>query len=125
MEDGGGIGVRMKAGLAAGVRGWRRWWGPVTVQFILLGGLYFVAYDYTATVTETVRAGTTTTRTSRRSSSGSSAGSVVKWTGGYEDDTAWDDQIAEAWKTTVPPVVDYLLRLLFAVLAIAVKLRVV
>lgn len=122
MEDGGGIGARMKAGLAAGVSGWRRWWLPVTIQFVLLGGLYFVAYDYTATVE--ISGGSHFSRSSM-SRSGWSAGSVVKWTGGYEDGTAWDDKVAEAWMSTVPPVTGYLLTLFFAVLAIAVKLRIV
>jgi hypothetical protein len=47
------------------------------------------------------------------------------WTGGYENECRWYDNLMEAAEAPPLPLISSLLGMLFAVLAIAVKLRIV
>jgi hypothetical protein len=107
------------AALAQGIRvSWRRkgrWWLPVVVQMILLGWLTFIHVSYTSSP----RPGTLTTQTRTNwQVSGF-------WMGGYEDNFRWYTDLMKAVEAEPLPPISSLLELLFAVLAIVVKLRIV
>jgi hypothetical protein len=95
----------------------RHWWLPVVAQMILLGWATFIHVKF-----------------STSSSSGSQLiihtqektkwGVNGFWTGGYQDDCRWYADLMKAVEAEPLPLVTTLLALLFAVLAIAVKVRI-
>jgi hypothetical protein len=102
-------------GFRAGWSGKRRWWYVVVVQMLLLGWVTFLSVSFTTSTGP----GSFTTRSNTNWSVNGF------WTGGYEDNCRWYGAAAAIYETqTLPPVVT-LLGIVFAVLAVAVKLRVV
>jgi hypothetical protein len=93
----------------------RRWWYVVVVQVLLLGGVTFVSVSFT---TSTGPGNFTSKNNTNWSVNGF-------WTGGYEDSCRWYGAAAAAYETQTLPLVTALLGIVFAVLAVAVKLRVV
>jgi hypothetical protein len=97
---------------------WRRkgrWWLPLVLQMILLGWVTWVHVSYAVSP----RPGmvTTHTRTSWHVHG--------FWTGGYADTCHWHTDLMNVAEVPPLPLVNTLLTLVFGVLAVAVKLRVV
>jgi hypothetical protein len=107
------------AALADGFRaGWRekgRWWHVVVVQMLLLGWVTFLSVSFTAS---TGPGKVTTKSTTTWNVNGF-------WTGGYEDNSRWYGKVAEVYETQPLALATTLLGLLFGVLAVAVKVRLV
>jgi hypothetical protein len=91
-----------------------RWWFPVLVQMILLGWVTLIYVSYTSSP----RPGSVTTNTK------SNVGVNGFWTGGYENSCRWHTKLMAVVETEPMPLVEFLLGLLFAILAIVVKLRI-
>jgi hypothetical protein len=92
-----------------------RWWLPVVLQMILLGWVTFIYVSYASSS----RPGSVTTQTKW------SWQVNGFWTGGYESDCRWHDDLMKVIEAEPLPLVTTLLGLLFAVLAIVVKFRIV
>jgi hypothetical protein len=91
-----------------------RWWLPVVLQMVLLGWVTFIHVSYSYSP----RPGSITmqTRTNWRVN--------AFWTGDYQDNSGWHADLMKAVEEEPLPLVTTLLALLFAVLAIVVKLRI-
>jgi hypothetical protein len=92
-----------------------RWWLAVVLQMILLGWVTYIHVSYSTSP----RPGTVTTETR------TSWHVNGFWTGGYENTCRWHADLMAALEAEPLPLVATLLELLFAVLAIAVKVRIV
>ncbi|HKB02160.1 MAG TPA: hypothetical protein VKD90_08070 [Gemmataceae bacterium] len=107
------------AALAAGFRQSRarmgRWCVPVVGQMVLLGWITFIHVSYTSYP----RPGSVTTHTKTNWQVN------AFWTGGYEDTCRWHGELMKAVEAQPLPLVNTLLGLMFGVLAVAIKLRVV
>ena len=95
----------------------RRWWLPVLLHIVLLGGFYAIYHSYSLTTREG------STRTTSRSS-GWDYGCEASWTGGYKCDTNWEEEFADAFDTTTPPIVTWVLALLLGLVALVVKVHI-
>jgi hypothetical protein len=108
-----------RAALAQGLRlSWKgkgRWWLPVVLQMILLGSVTYFDISYSSSPSP--GSFTTTTKTSFQANG--------FWTGGYEDSCRWHTDLMKVVEAEPLPLVTTLLGLLFAVLAIAIKFRIV
>jgi len=102
-------------GFRASWSGKRRWWYVVVAQMLLLGWVTFLSVSFT---TSTGPGSFTTKSSTNWSVNGF-------WTGGYEDSCRWYGTAAAIYETQTLPPVATLQGLAFAVLAVAVKLRVV
>jgi hypothetical protein len=111
-----------RAALGKGLRvSWRRmgrWWLLIFVQMILLGWVTFIHVSYSTSSTSPGRATLTTHTKTNWQVNGF-------WTGGYEDTCRWDAELMKAFEAEPLPLVTTLLGLLFALLAILVKLQIV
>ncbi len=104
----------VRAGLRAGWAMKGRWWLPVVLQMVLLGWVTLLYVSYTANP----QPGTYHTNTK------SDLSVNGFWTGGYENTCRWHTKTMKLVETEPLPLVEYLLGVLFAVLAIVVKLRI-
>jgi hypothetical protein len=93
----------------------RRWWLPVVLQMILLGWVTFIHVSFSSSPGP--GSVTTQTRTNWQVSG--------FWTGGYENTCRWHGELMKALEVEPLPLITILLELMFAVLAIAIKLRIV
>jgi hypothetical protein len=91
-----------------------RWWLPVVLQMVLLGWVTLLHVSYTANP----QPGSYRTNTKSDLSVNSF------WTGGYENTCRWHTKMMNLVETEPLPLVEYLLGVLFAILAIVVKLRI-
>jgi hypothetical protein len=91
-----------------------RWWFPVVVQMVLLGWVTLLYVSYTASP----RPGYHRTNTK------SDVSVNGFWMGGYENSCRWHTKLMAAVETDPMPLVEFLLGVLFAILAIVVKLRI-
>jgi hypothetical protein len=91
-----------------------RWWLVVVAQMVLLGWVTFFAVSYTSNP----RPGTFTTQEKTDFSVN------AFWTGGYEDECRWHSKLMAAAEAKQLPLAQFLLSLVFAVLAVLVKLRI-
>lgn len=96
----------IRQGLLVSLRGIGRWWAPLALQLALLG---FIVYLHV----------------SRGSSSSATLNVNLFWLGGYPDDCKWHGALLNMLGTSPVPAASYLLGLLFAILAMAVKLTIV
>lgn len=91
-----------------------RWWLPVVLQMVLLGWVTLLYVSYTASP----RPGSYTANTK------SDVSVNGFWTGGYENSCRWHTKLMTMVETEQMPLVEFLLGVLFAILAIVVKLRI-
>jgi hypothetical protein len=93
----------------------RRWWWPVVLQMILLGWVTFIHVTFSSSPGPGMI--TTQTKTNWQVNG--------FWTGGYENTCRWHGELMKALEVEPLPLITILLELMFAVLAIAIKLRIV
>jgi hypothetical protein len=93
----------------------RRWWLPVVLQMILLGWVTFIHVSFSSSPGPGMI--TTQTRTNWQVNG--------FWTGGYENTCRWHGELMKALEVEPLSLITILLELMFAVLAIAIKLRIV
>jgi hypothetical protein len=112
----------VKDGLRISRDGMRKWAPLVIAQMVLLGWITFIHVSYTTHKTEddgSVHRLTTTSKTK------TDWGVNSFWTGGYADECKWYGSLMKSLDSKPLALVDRLLTLLFAVLAIAVKIKIV
>jgi hypothetical protein len=97
----------------------RHWWLPVVAQMILLGWVTFIHVKF-STSSSSGSPLTIHIHTQEKTKWGVNG----FWTGGYQDDCRWYADLMKAVEAEPLPLVTTLLALLFAVLAIAVKVRI-
>jgi hypothetical protein len=93
----------------------RHWWWPVVLQMILLGWVTFIHVSFSSSPGPGMF--TTQTKTNWQVNG--------FWTGGFEDTFRWHGELMKALEVEPLPLITTLLELMFAVLAIAIKLRIV
>jgi hypothetical protein len=104
----------VRKGLRISWEGKGRWWLPIVLQMVLLGWVTMLYVSYTANP----RPG------SYRTNTKSDVSVNGFWTGGYENTCRWHTKMMNLVETEPLPLVEFLLGLLFAVLAVVVKLRI-
>jgi hypothetical protein len=104
----------VRNGLRIGWQRMGRWWFPVVVQMVLLGWVTLLYVSYTSSP----RPGYHSTNTK------SDVSVNGFWTGGYENSCRWHTKLMAVVETEPMPLVEFLLGVLFAILAIVVKLRI-
>jgi hypothetical protein len=109
------LGTAIVDGFRASWREKGRWWYVVVVQMLLLGWITFLSVSFTAS---TGPGKVTTKSTTNWNVNGF-------WTGAYEDNSRWYGKVAEVYETQPLAPATTLLGLLFGVLAVAVKVRIV
>jgi hypothetical protein len=112
----------VKDGLRISWTGMRQWAPLVIAQMVLLGWITFIHVSYTTNKTEddgSVHRSTTTQTTK------TDWGVNSFWTGGYADECKWHASLMKSLESKPLALVDRLLTLLFAVLSIAVKIKIV
>jgi hypothetical protein len=109
----------IRRGFQVSAAGLRKWWLAVVAQLLLLGFATFVHVSFTDTRTD--QRGSVTTNYQTKTSWAVSA----FWTGGYENDCRWHTALMSAVEAPKLAPVSTLLALLFGILAIGVKLRIV
>lgn len=128
----------VRHGFDVSLAGMNKWASLVVVQMLLLGWITLVHVSYTTreekrsntTYTEsglnseTARFGTTdSVSTTRHTQTNWSVNSF--WTGSYADGCKWHENLMKALDAPQMPLIDSLLTLLFALLAIAIKFRII
>jgi hypothetical protein len=128
----------LRHGFDVSLAGMNKWASLVIVQMLLLGWVTFVHVSYTTreekhsntTYTEsglnseTTRFETTNSvSTTQHTKTNWSVNSF--WTGGYADGCKWHESLMKALDAPQMPLIDSLLTLLFALLAIAIKFRII
>jgi hypothetical protein len=108
------LGAALADGLRWGWRGLGRWWYVVVVQMLLMGWLTFLHASYT------ISTGPGNVTTLEKTNWGVNA----VWTGGYDDTCRWYGKVAEIYETPPLAPITTLLEIVFAVLAVAAKLRI-
>jgi hypothetical protein len=114
VAEGGAIGAALRSGFRVSLAGKRRWWLVVVVQMLLLGWVTYISVSFT----RNPRPGVV------RSESRENWNVNGFWTGGYDDTCRWHGDLMKTLEVAPVPLVATLLTLLFAVLAIAIKLRI-
>jgi hypothetical protein len=109
------LGTALAEGFRASWNEKRRWWNVVVAQMVLLGWVTFLS----ATVTTSKAPGNFATTEKTNWSVN------AFWTGGYEDETRWYGKVADVYETQKLQPVSTLLGIAFAILAIAIKARIV
>jgi hypothetical protein len=104
----------LRRGLAISRAGVRKWAPLVIAQMLLLGWITFIHVSYA-----THGASSRTERTQ------TNWGVNGFWVGGYADSCKWHGSLMKALEAEPLEVVDILLTVLFAILAIAIKLKIV
>jgi hypothetical protein len=100
------FGEALRHGIQVSWRAKERWWLPILAQMMLLGLFTFISVSY---------AGHSKTNWSANGF----------WTGGYENECCWYGKLMEALEAPKVAVISTALGLVFGVLAVAVKLRIV
>lgn len=112
----------LRHGMEVSLTGMSRWASLIVVQMLLLGWITFVHVSYTTRESrhsDTTDSVTTTQHTSTNWHVNSF------WTGDYADSCKWHENFMKALGAPPLPLVDALLTLLFALLAIAIKFRII
>lgn len=115
LSEGRSFADALRAGFRTSWSNKSRWAMPVIVQMVLLGWVTFFHISYAGSP----QPGSTTTHTKTDWSVNGF------WTGGYENDCRWHTQLMKVVEAEPLQLVNSLLGLLFAVLAIGVKLKIV
>lgn len=126
LADNGPFWNAVKDGLRISREGIPKWAPLVIAQMLLLGWVTFVHVSYTTHETTQTDSGynlTTTEKTTNKTQTNWSVNSF--WTGGYADDCKWHESLMKALESEPLQFVNRLLTLLFAVLAIAIKIKIV
>jgi hypothetical protein len=135
------FGPAVRHGVAVSRAGMRKWAPLVITQMVLLGWVTFIQVSYTrsetkfgnttytnteldAETTRTVTSTNTETSTQTRTTN-TNWGVNSFWIGGYADGCKWHESLMKALEAKPVELVDTLLTMLFAVLAIVIKLRIV
>ncbi len=108
------FGESVREGIRASWQGKGRWWLAVVAQMVLLGWVTFLSVSYTSNP----RPGSFSTQNKTDFSVN------AFWTGGYENECRWHSKLMAVVETKPLPLTDFLLGVLFAVLAVIVKLEV-
>jgi hypothetical protein len=108
------FGESVREGIRISWQGKSRWWLPVVSQMVMLGWITFIAVSYTSNP----RPGSFTTQNKTDLSINGF------WTGGYENECRWHSKLMAAVETEPLPLAEFLLGVIFAVLAIVVKLEI-
>jgi hypothetical protein len=103
-----------KEGIRISWAGKGRWWLPVVAQMVLLGWVTFIGVSYTSNP----RPGSVTTQSKTDFSVNGF------WTGGYENECHWHTKLMAVAEAEPLPLAEFLLGIIFAVLAIVVKLEI-
>jgi hypothetical protein len=112
----------LRHGFDVSLAGMHKWTSLVIVQMLLLGWMTFIHVSYTVRVTTDT--GTThTVSTTQHTSTNWSVNSF--WTGSYADSCKWHEHLMKALAVPALPLIDTLLMLLFAFLAIVIKFRII
>jgi len=104
----------LREGMRASWEGKSRWWPAVVTQMVLLGWItiFFVSY------TSNPSPGSFITQNK------SDFSINAFWTGGYEDECRWHTKLMAAVEAKPLPLAEFLLGIVYAVLAIVVKLQI-
>ncbi len=108
------FGESVREGIRASWQGKGRWRLAVVAQMVLLGWVTFLSVSYTSNP----RPGSFSTQNKTDFSVN------AFWTGGYENECRWHSKLMAVVETKPLPLTDFLLGVLFAVLAVIVKLEV-
>ena len=108
------FGPTLREGMRVSWEGKSRWWPAVLAKMVLLGWItvFFVSY------TSNPRPGSFSTQNK------SDFSINAFWAGGYEDECHWHTKLMAAVEAKPLPLVEFLLGILYAVLAIVVKLQI-
>lgn len=128
----------LRNGMAVSRAGMRKWAPLVVVQMILLGWVTFINVSYTTYETKYTNTTHTSSRLETETVSTTTGYSDTRtehtkknwqvnnfWTGGYADDCKWHESLMKALEAEPLPLVNSLLSLLLALLAIIIKLKIV
>ena len=108
------FGATLREGMRVGWEGKSRWWAAVVAQMVLLGWITFFFVSYASNP----RPGSFSTQNK------SDFSINAFWTGGYEDECHWNTKLMAAVEAKPLPLVELLLGIVYAVLAIVVKLQI-
>lgn len=122
LEEGRSLGNSIRQGIRVSWTKMNRWWLPVVAQMVLLGWVTFIHVSYTASTDAPPILGATRTVTTQTKTNW---GVNPLWIGGYENRCRWHPALMGAMETEPPPLITSLLEIMLAVLAIAVKLKIV
>lgn len=121
IESTGPLLPAVKHGLTVSRDGMRKWAPLVIAQMLLLGWITFIHVSYTTYKTESTGLETRST-TSNKIKTDWGVNSF--WTGGYADECKWYESVMKSLESTSLGLLTRLLTLLFAVLAIVVKIKI-
>jgi hypothetical protein len=108
------FGESVRKGIRVSWEGKSRWWLPVVAQMVLLGWITFFSVSYTSNP----RPGSFSTQNKTDFSVN------AFWTGGYANECQWHTKLMKAVEAEPLPLAEFLLGVVFAVLAIVVKLEI-
>jgi hypothetical protein len=108
------FGESVRKGIRISWEGMSRWWLPVVAQMVLLGWMTFFSVSYTSNP----RPGSISTQNKTDFSVNGF------WTGGYENECRWYSKLMAVVEAEPLPLAEFLLGVVFAVLAIVVKLEI-
>lgn len=111
----------LRHGLAVSRAGLRKWAPLLIAHMLLLGWVTFIHVSYTTY--ETKNAAEYTETTTRRTQTAWRVNGI--WTGGYADGCKWQEDLMKALEAEPVQLIERLLTLLFSVLAIAIKIKIV
>lgn len=111
----------LRHGLSVSRSGMRKWAALVIAQMVLLGWITFIHVSYTY---ETNRSGSEygSTKTEKTNTNW---GVNSFWTGGYADNCKWHESLMKSLESEPLGLIDRLLTLSFAILAIAIKIKII
>lgn len=132
------FGESLRHGLDVSLAGMRKWASLVVVQMLLLGWATFVHVSYTTREEKHSNRTYTESGLNSESSRSETADSVTTtqhtstnwsvnsfWTGSYADNCKWHEHLMKALGAPPLLLIDSLLTLLFALLAITIKFRII
>jgi len=108
------FGESVREGIRISWGGKSRWWLPVLAQMVLLGWITFIVVSYTSSP----RPGSFSTQNK------TAFGINGFWTGGYDNECQWHTKLMATVEAEPLPLAEFLLGVVFAVLAIVVKLEI-
>jgi hypothetical protein len=112
----------LRHGLSVSRSGMRKWAGLVIAQMVLLGWITFIHVSYTTY--ETDRSGSEYS-SSKTEKTNTNWGVNSFWTGGYADNCKWHESLMKSLESEPLGLIERLLTLSFAVLAIAIKIKII
>lgn len=122
LADTQSLGPALRHGLEVSRVGMRRWAPLIIIQMVLLGWVTFIDVSYTTS--ETKHDGTKYTETNTITHK-TNWGVNSFWTGGYPDGGKWHESLMKALEASPLELIDRWLSLLFAILAIAIKIKII